>query len=471
MVQEVRMNLLKSGIIIATAASLLFAEKGGNGNDYRLIYFDGHMHTVESDGTGTIEDIKAAARSRGLDAAIVTNHAKQLTLDEWNDLSERAKALCDSNFLMINAFEVTGSEGMFNRDHVLAWGVRDPFVGEDSLELAPEEIWESPRNPDGAGAVHPANITRWVEYIHENGGIAVHAHTTGNTNPAYGVDYIEVINLSHIKDVAFYAKVMGFSEEDAWDLGLTLNNMAIYGERDLNMMVTMPGVPVPVPLKHALFQATESLTGTGEWLGAPAEPLRSWDQLLAMYVNGEIERPVFGVANSDAHNTYNIEGRTWVGGSGDTQKDRSNDDSDVGELKNGVLVKHLSRPHLMQAIKAGRLFATTGPSLRFTVNGHNMGSTVKLNKSKNEQSALKLSVDSETESGIIAKIDIIKNGSVWRTLSPMAPAYEGTIVDESVPSDGYYRIEIVVVDGWTGEYDFAYTNPVFTRVGSDETGE
>jgi len=262
------------------------------------------MHTVESDGSGTVEDVKAAARRRGLDAVIVTNHTKQLTLGEWKDLNQRSAALSDAEFVMLNAFEVTGSEGMLNRDHVLAWGVHDPFVGDNRMELAPEEVWESPPNPGGTGPLHPDNIARWVDYIHDNGGIAVHAHTTGNTNPLYGVDFIEVFNLSHVKDVAYYASLMGFPADLAWDLGLLLNNMAIYGERDLNMPVMLPGMTSPIPLKHALYQATLSLTGTGAWLGTPAEPLRSWDELLLAYVNGEIERPVFGVANSDAHNTY-----------------------------------------------------------------------------------------------------------------------------------------------------------------------
>lgn len=457
------------GIIFAVAA-MASAENGAGKADYRVIYFDGHMHTVESDGSGSIEDLKVAAQARGLDAVIVTNHTKQLTLEKWKNLNSRAKALCDSNFLVINAFEVTGSEGMFNRDHVLAWGVRDPFVGDDSLELAPEEVWESPRNANGTGTLYPDNIAKWVDYIHENGGIAVHAHTTGNTSPVYGVDFIELVNLSHIKDVAFYATMMGFSEQDAWNFGLVLNNMAIYGERDLNMMVTMPGVAVPMPLKYALYQATQTLTGTGEWLGAPAQPLRSWDELLMMYVEGEIERPVFGVANSDAHNTYNIEGRNWVGGSTDTQGDRSNDDSDVGEVKNGVLVRALNEAQLLSALKKGRCFATTGPSLSFSVNGSQMGETASFHAHKEMRPELALSVDSESPSSILAKIDIIKNGRVWRTLSPMSPIFETRITDEDLVK-GYYRVEVVAVDGWTGKYSFAYANPVFTRVVGKQAGD
>ncbi|MBN2242544.1 MAG: hypothetical protein JW793_07630 [Acidobacteria bacterium] len=232
-------------------------------------------------------------------------------------MEERSKALSDRDFLMINSFEVTGSEGMFNRDHVLAWNVRDPFVGDDMDELAPEEVWESPANPAGTGALYPENITRWVRYIHENGGIAVHAHTSGTTNQVYGVDCIEVFNLSHVKDVAFYATMLGYPEDLAYCLGLTFNNFALYGERDLSIPVDFPGMGY-IPLSNALYYATLGFSGVGEILGSPVAPLHSWDDLLMMYINGEMCKPVWGVANSDAHNTYNIEGHVFTGGTGDT---------------------------------------------------------------------------------------------------------------------------------------------------------
>lgn len=423
----------------------LTAPGAGARGRYDLVYFDGHMHTVESDGSGTLADLKTAARHNGVDAVIVTNHTKMLTLDEWKSMDRRARELSDDGFLLINAFEVTGSEGLFLRDHVLAWDAPDPFVGGDGAELSPEEVWESPANPAGTGPLYPENIRKWVRYIHRQGGIAVHAHTGGSTDPAYGVDFIEVFNLSHVKDVAGYARMMGFSEKDAWDLGLTINNMAVYGERDLSLQVSLPGVPGTMPLGTALYVATMQMTGVGQVLGAPAAPLHSWDELLMGYVDGDLEHPTFGVADSDAHNTANL------GAEGDY--------SDVGEARNGVLVRELTRRSLFDAIRAGRCFATTGPELRFTVDGAQMGQTVRVARRGRQRVRLELSADAQP-GAVVAQVTVLKNGETWKQFAPLSPTFDLDARD-TVDEDGYYRVEVISVDPQTGEYQFAYSNPVF----------
>jgi hypothetical protein len=450
-----RAGVLLAMTICVLALGAAFAAHAPAHGRYDLVYFDGHMHTVESDGSGTVDDVKTAALHNGVDAVIVTNHTKMLTLDEWRSLNRRARELSGNGFLIINAFEVTGSEGLFLRDHVLAWDVADPFVGRDSDELAPEEVWESPANPAGTGALHPENIRKWVRYIHRQGGIAVHAHTDGSTDPSYGVDYIEVFNLSHVKDVANYATMMGFPADQAWGLGLTLNNMAIYGERDLSMQVMLPGVPTPLPLRDALYAATKQMTGVGQVLGGPEAPLHSWDELLMGYVDGELAHPTFGVADSDAHNTANLAA--------------AGDYSDVGESRNGVLVRRLTRDGLFDAIKAGRCFATTGPSLEFTVDGKQMGETAKMRTRRSARAELELSADAASPGAVLAKVTIVKNGEVLRTLSPMTPSLDTSIRD-CVDEDGYYRVEIVSVDTATGQYQFAYSNPVFVEMAGSRCG-
>lgn len=413
---------------------------------YSLVYFDGHMHTVESDGTGTMDDVKTAALNQGLSAVIVTNHANELTPEEWMSLNKKALELSENGFLMLNGFEITGSESLFNRDHVLAWNTADPFVGPDSDALAPDQVWESPFNPYGTGPLYPENITKWVEYIHSQGGIAVHAHTTGTTIQAYGVDLIEIFNRGYVKDVAFYASLLGLPPDQCWELGLTMNNMAIYGERDLSMMVTLPGMPYPVSLRYAIYIATLELTGTGLIFGAPEDPLRSWDEILMSYVNKEIDHPIFGVANTDAHNTGNLS--------------PDGDYSDVGKAKNGVYIQgNLTKGTLLSAVKAGRFFATTGPSIDFTVNGRMMGETANVKKGSAD---LALSVKAESAGAILAKVVIIKNGETLQTLAPMTDTLNTTISD-TVDEDGYYRVEVISVNIFSGEYQFAYSNPIFVR--------
>jgi hypothetical protein len=255
------------------------------------------------------------------------------------------------------------------------------------------------------------------------------------------VDAIEVYNQSAIDDMFRYAKLLGYSDEQALAFAKPLSDVGLYGERDLNTPVLLGGQSVP--LRQAVHTATEMLTGVGQWLGSPEAPASSWDQLLMAYVNGKTDRPIFGVANSDSHNTADL-------------------DSTVGAGKNGLYVKALTAEGVYEAIKAGRSFATTGPSLAFDVNGELMGSTTRI--ASGESASLNLSAKSESPTAILVKIDIIKNGDVWRTISPMQPAYEDTLVDESVTEDGYYRVEVTSQEQPNGPYHYAWSNPVFVSV-------
>jgi hypothetical protein len=159
------------------------------------------------------------------------------------------------------------------------------------------------------------------------------------------------------------------------------------------------------------------------------------------YVDGTVAEPIFGVANSDAHNT------------GDP-------DSDVGVAKNGLYVEKLKAKDVYEAIEAGHSFATTGPSLAVDVNGEIMGDTAEISDGTAE---LNLSVNSESPTAILVNIDIVKNGAVLQTISPMWFTYAGSLAD-SVTEDGYYRVEVTSVDLASGAYQFAYSNPVFVDV-------
>ena len=146
------------------------------------------------------------------------------------------------------------------------------------------------------------------------------------------------------------------------------------------------------------------------------------------------------MANSDSHN------------SGDPN-------STVGSVKNGVYVRRkLTERSFYRALEAGRSFATTGPSLDIKVNGRLMGGEAKID---DDRARIKFSVNSESDSAIIVKIDVIKNGEVWQTYTPNTPVYETKLVDTSAPEKGYYRIEVTAYDLASGQYSFAWSNPVF----------
>jgi hypothetical protein len=232
---------------------------------------------------------------------------------------------------------------------------------------------------------------------------------------------------------------------------MTLNNFALYGERDVNMLVSFPGFPTPVPLRYALWYATKNYIPPyiGQWLGSPEAPLNSWDQLLMAYVNGTVEEPIFALANSDAHNT------------GDLDCCDSNGCSTVGVAKNGVFVKEFTAKALYKAIKAGHTFATTGPSLALDVNGELMG---EMSVISDGIARIHLKVNSESSTALLVKIDILKNGVVWKTVSPLSTTYKQTLSDNLVTEDGYYRVEVTSLDMVSGNYYFAWSNPVFIDV-------
>ena len=401
---------------------------------YMLIYLDGHMHSVRSDGTGDVAQIKATAQSRGLSAVIVTDHCSELTREKWDSLVADTKAASDASFLVLPGFEMTGNEGLLNRDHILAYLAASPFVDADA-ETCPEEVWPSEANPDGYGTKQPENLAKWVDFVHAQGGIAVHAHPVGTTRLEYGVDDIEVYNQSQLDDIVRYAKLGGYSDAEAAELALFLGNFATYGSRDVDRPVRVPGATGMMPAHEAL----QKLAGLK--LGAPEAPLLSWDDLLMAYVEGRAEKPIFALANTDAHNT------------GDA-------DSKVGLAKNGLYVKQLDTDEVYAAIRAGRGFATTGPSLDFNVDGALMGETARVHNSATLGVSVNASANSESASVIVEKVDFIKNGEILKTVSPASASYVETLKD-GVTGSGYYRIEVTSYDSSSGRRYYAWSNPIF----------
>ena len=414
-------------------------------SEFSLIYYDGHVHTSRSDGTGSVADVKETALARGLSAVIITDHCEDMTADEWESLVAEAAAASDASFLVLPAFENTGWESATAppmRDHFLAYNAPSLYVKD---EVCISRQYPSAPNTSGTGPTNPEFLTKWVEWIHSQGGIAVHAHPAGSTQLEYGADLIEIWNQSNVSDVAKAAVAMGYSESEARELGVMFNNIAIYGERDL-------AVPVPfkadgaeeLPLREVIHRLTAEIAPlyVGQWLGSPEAPLQSWDDLLLAYVSGAASRPMFAVAGTDAHN---------AGGP----------DSAVGSAKTGVYVKGLSADELYGAIMAGRSFVSTGPSLGFDVNGGLMGDTVDIATGGSVK--LRLSVKAETEGFTVAEVRVIKNGQVWQTVKPLKADYEATLKDETVTEDAYYRVEVTASDD-AGNYQFAWSNPVFVKI-------
>ncbi len=80
-----------------------------------------------------------------------------------------------------------------------------------------------------------------------------------------------------------------------------------------------------------------------------AKSLEWWDRY-----NISGYRRYFGIGNSDGHRTY-----------------------ELGGSYNGLLLDELTEENIKMALRNGTLFFTTGPQLRFSLGGADMGSTVK----------------------------------------------------------------------------------------------
>ena len=256
--------------------------------------------------------------------------------------------------------------------------------------------------------------------------------------------------------------MLGYSDSDALMFGLMLNNLADYGEIPQlyalypNPLVPLPTPPFPddasIPLRDILFWATYYLSGVGQWLGSPEAPLNSWDELLMAYVNHEVWKPIYGLANSDSHNTDDFINCT------------------IGSARNGAFVTlgkyGLTERELLKAIRAGHTFGTTGPSLTLDVNGKIMGDTAFI--CSGGTARINLYANSENPDVRLVKIDIIRNGEFWQTTYPGYPYgaedYAITLEDADLTEDGYYRVEVTALDLTTGAYQFAWSNPIFVRV-------
>jgi len=113
---------------------------------------DLHVHTVHSDGHGTVEEVLEAAKTKGLDGLAITDHD---TLDGYFE----ARSL-DNDLLVLPGFEVNTDAG-----HVLVLGQErlPAMVGE---QVRYESIIKWSRKFDGLTVIaHPAagkvKLERW----------------------------------------------------------------------------------------------------------------------------------------------------------------------------------------------------------------------------------------------------------------------------------------------------------------------
>lgn len=141
---------------------------------------DLHMHTTETDGKATLEEMVAAAQKRGLEYIAITDHSKRVTMArgldadrlraQWREIDQLNKRL--KGFRVLKGIEVDILEkgGLDLDDDVLAesdWVVASVHYGQNqSREQITERVLGALANPYVSAIAHPTGrlINRRTAY-------------------------------------------------------------------------------------------------------------------------------------------------------------------------------------------------------------------------------------------------------------------------------------------------------------------
>ena len=166
---------------------------------------DLHMHTTESDGKSTLEEMIAAARARGLKYIAITDHSKRVTMangldgkrlrGQWKLIDALNSRLTDFRILKGVEVDILERGGMDLDDDVLAeadWVVASVHYGQNQKsEQITKRIVDALANPHISAIAHPTGriINRRKSYEVDLEAVFEAAHRHGkllelNSNPA-----------------------------------------------------------------------------------------------------------------------------------------------------------------------------------------------------------------------------------------------------------------------------------------------
>jgi hypothetical protein len=143
---------------------------------------------------------------------------------------------------------------------------------------------------------------------------------------------------------------------------------------------------------------------------------------------------LFGIANSDAHNS-----------------------GKVGDPHIVALLDSLCKEEVMEAFNTGCFYGTNGPGLAFDIEGIPMGSAIKVPAAGR---AVTIHIEGFAGQAINA-LRIIKNGQVLYATSPMTDTTALTYATNMGLND-FFRVEMEAGNG------FAFSNPVWADLGNDD---
>ena len=186
------------------------------------------------------------------------------------------------------------------------------------------------------------------------------------------------------------------------------------------------------------------------------EPGKEWDRVLMQYLDGKRDRPVWGYGPND----FRCEGKN-----GDL----------LGEVRTVVLASRKSRPAMVKALGAGRMYAVKQGEgknrlsldsfeLIEPATGKRAVMGEELKTTSPPGIGLKLSMTGGA-SDVRAKIRLIRNGQVVKQALLKLP-YEGVWQGAALSRRGYYRL-MVEVDA----YNQLVSNPIFFNPGHRQNTE
>ncbi len=183
------------------------------------------------------------------------------------------------------------------------------------------------------------------------------------------------------------------------------------------------------------------------------EPGKEWDQVLMQYLDGKRDRPVWGYGAND----FRCEGK---------------DGDLLGGVRTVVLTSRKSRPALVKALGAGRMYAVKqgeGNSrlsldsfeLIEPATGKRAVMGEELKTTSPPKIGLKLSMTGG-KSNARAQIHLIHNGQVVKQAFVKLP-YEGVWQNAALSQKGYYRLLVEIDD-----HNQLISNPIFFNSGHSE---
>jgi len=126
--------------------------------------------------------------------------------------------------------------------------------------------------------------------------------------------------------------------------------------------------------------------------------------------------------------------------------------------------KHVSWDSWWEGLRAGHCFVTNGPLLRVTANGEIPGHVFKKGAGKSMTLKLNAKITSRDP---IAKIEIIRNGNVERTVSFADWEKSGSLGELTFNESGWFLVRAITDNAKT--FRFASTAPFYVEIGETKS--